>query len=222
MPLASAPSGHADLSLVNPSLRDSACFSIWLHEGVVMCQGLCWHSGTGFWNTAPGRWVRCSLPATLVCTSRLRKVTWPMCVHVAEVLWVERFALSLQTDHPASALDLVASSLCCSQWFFENRKSDFHSFAQSQIQTPYRSGPAGPPAPTSSLLPIHFSPSLHPALSSGPQAASVYSPGTSPPTLAPFLPGLLQGFVQISLSRWGFLATGVALVHSQHTLSGTS
>lgn len=90
-----------------------------------------------------------------------------MCVHVAEVLWVERFALSLQTDHPASALDLVASSLHCNQWFFENRKSDFHSFAQSQIQTPYRCGPAGPLAPTSSLLSIHFSPSLHPSLSSG-------------------------------------------------------
>lgn len=33
-----------------------------LCEGILTCQGLCWYSGTGFWNTGPVPLVRCSLP----------------------------------------------------------------------------------------------------------------------------------------------------------------
>lgn len=51
---------------------------------------------------APVCWVRCSLPTTLACSSRRRKM-WP-CIHVAEVLWVEKM-------HPLPRTALLALSL---------------------------------------------------------------------------------------------------------------
>lgn len=125
---------------------------ILLHEGVITCQGLCRHAGAGFWSTVPMHWVRCCLPTTLACTSRLRK-TWP-CAPVAEVLWVERctlslpllsLLLSLTLDLPLTQQTVV---LC-------KGKSDGYSSTQSQIRDPSCGLPVHPYTPAAPASPGH-------------------------------------------------------------------
>lgn len=133
---------------------------ILLQEGIIVCQGLCLHSG--FWNTAPVHWVRCSLYTALARSSRLRSL------HVADVQRVERCTLSLWTGLPASVLDPRSSSPRSSDPLQRKVRPSLLCLVKSKILTvASRSIPSRPTACYFLLpTPVYFSLFPHPSFPS--------------------------------------------------------
>lgn len=149
---------------------------------------------------------------TLTHTSRPWSTTGP-CVHVAEVLWVERCTLSLQTGLPAPLLGPMPS-LRGRQWSF-GEESQTILLLLSQIQNPYGGFQVHPQPAHQTLFPP-----CHPVSSSFSSFLSHWPLllGSLPRRLPGPPPASCRALLRSPHGSKASLTTGVILLHPQRTL----